>query len=96
MKLLEVGRTLMGEPSMLLLDEPTAGVAPIRANEIFERMVYMRNELGTTFFIIEHRLEVLFNYVDYVYVMHRGKILAEGTPSKILEDDTVAEVYLGA
>lgn len=96
MKLLEVGRTLMGEPKMLLLDEPTAGVAPILAQEIFEQMLRMREELDITLFIIEHRLEVLFEYADYIYVMHRGRILAEGTPGEILENATVAEVYLGS
>lgn len=96
MKLLEMGRTLMGQPRMLLLDEPTAGVAPIKAREIFEQMLHMREESSITFFIIEHRLEVLFEYVDYIYVMHRGKILAEGTPNEILESATVAEVYLGS
>ncbi len=95
MKLLEMGRTLMSEPKMLLLDEPTAGVAPQLAREIFERMIKMREELNLTFFIIEHRLEVLFDYVEYVYVMHRGKVLAEGTPDEILNNKIVAEVYLG-
>lgn len=95
MKLLEVGRTLMGNPKMLLLDEPTAGVAPILAGEIFERMLHMKEESGITFFIIEHRLEVLFKYVDYVYVMHLGKILAKGSPSEVSENRAVAEVYFG-
>jgi branched-chain amino acid transport system ATP-binding protein len=96
MKLLDVGRTLMGEPRMLLLDEPTAGVAPILAREIFQRILRMSKELGLTCFIIEHRLEILFEYADYIYVMHRGRILTEGNPSEILESDTVAEIYLGA
>jgi branched-chain amino acid transport system ATP-binding protein len=95
MKLLEMGRTLMAEPRMLLLDEPTAGVAPKLARDIFERLLKLREEFNLTLFIIEHRLEVLFDYVEYVYVMHRGKILAEGKPDDILYNKVVAEVYLG-
>lgn len=95
MKLLEMGRTLMAEPKMLLLDEPTAGVAPKLARDIFERLLSLREEFNLTLFIIEHRLEVLFDYVEYVYVMHRGKILAEGKPEEILNNKVVADVYLG-
>lgn len=95
MKLLEMGRTLMADPRMLLLDEPTAGVAPKLARDIFERLLALREEFNLTLFIIEHRLEVLFDYVEYVYVMHRGKVLAEGKPEEILENKVVAEVYLG-
>ena len=95
MKLLEMGRTLMAEPKMLLLDEPTSGVAPKLARDIFERLLKLREEFNLTLFIIEHRLEVLFDYVEYVYVMHRGQVIAEGKPEEILENKVVAEVYLG-
>lgn len=95
MKLLEMGRTLMAEPKMLLLDEPTAGVAPKLARDIFEKLLTLREEFNLTLFIIEHRLEVLFDYVEYVYVMHRGKVIAMGKPEEILNNKLVAEVYLG-
>ncbi|MGD0478259.1 MAG: ABC transporter ATP-binding protein [Nitrososphaerales archaeon] len=95
MKLLELARSLMGEPKLLLLDEPTAGVAPRLAEEIFEGIVSLRNEFGITCFIIEHRLELLFDYVEHIFVMHQGKILAEGTKEEILNNEMVVKVYLG-
>ncbi len=95
MKLLELGRSLMGEPKMLLLDEPTAGVAPNLAYEIFEQIEAMRTELGLTFLIVEHRLEILFDFVDHLYVMHLGQIIAQGTPKEIATDAHVREVYFG-
>ncbi len=95
MKLTELGRTLISEPKMLLLDEPAAGVNPALARKIFDKIEEWRRELGLTFFIVEHRLEILFDYVDYVYVMHRGKIVSQGPPEKVAEDPVVVEVYMG-
>ncbi len=95
MKLAELGRALMSKPKMLLLDEPAAGVNPTLARQIFEGIVRLRDEEGITFLIIEHRLEILFDYVDYVYVMHQGRIIAEGRPAEVAENPLVAEVYLG-
>ena len=95
MKLLEMGRTLMGEPKMLLLDEPTAGVAPALAYTIFEEIERMRTAHGLTFLIVEHRLEILFDFVDRLYVMHMGQVIAEGKPAAIEQDPFVREVYFG-
>lgn len=95
MKLLEIARCLMGEPKMLLLDEPTAGVAPNLAYSIFEQIKAMRDEFGITFLIVEHRLEILFDFVDNLYVMHMGEVLAEGSPDDIMANEQVREVYFG-
>jgi branched-chain amino acid transport system ATP-binding protein len=95
MKLLEMGRSLMGAPKMLLLDEPTAGVAPALAYEIFEQIAALRRETGMTFLIVEHRLEILFDFVDSLYVLHMGKVLAHGTPDEISRNAEVREVYFG-
>lgn len=95
MKLLELGRSLMGSPKMLLLDEPTAGVAPALAYQIFEEIERMRRELGMTFLIVEHRLEVLFDHADSIYVMHFGKVIAHGAPDEIAADENVREIYFG-
>jgi branched-chain amino acid transport system ATP-binding protein len=95
MKLLEIGRSLMGDPKLLLLDEPTAGVAPKLAYTIFEEIERLRQTLGLTFVIVEHRLEILFDFVDTVYVMHAGSLLAHGTPAEISANTQVREIYFG-
>jgi branched-chain amino acid transport system ATP-binding protein len=95
MKLAEIARCWMGAPKMLLLDEPTAGVAPALAYSIFEQIEALRRELGITFLIVEHRLEILFDFVDNVYVMHMGSVLAAGTPDEISGNAQVREVYFG-
>lgn len=94
MKLVALSRMLMGEPKLLLLDEPTAGVAPALAYTIFERIAELRNA-GLTFLIVEHRLEILFAFVDYLYVMHLGKVIAAGAPAAIERNALVREVYFG-
>lgn len=95
MKLLEASRAMMGEPRLLLLDEPTAGVAPKLATEIFETIVALRRSLGLTFMIIEHRLEVLLEYVERVLVMHEGALIFDGSPEAAVNDPRVIDAYLG-
>lgn len=95
MKLLELGRTVVGKPQMMLLDEPTAGVAPALAYTIFEEIERLRREQELTFLIVEHRLEILFDFVDMVYVMHMGQVIAQGSPAEIAADALVREVYFG-
>ena len=96
MKLLELGRSLMGVPQLLLLDEPTAGIAPKLAYAIFEQIEKLRQERGLTFLIIEHRLEMLFDFVDSLYVLHLGQVIAQGSPAEIAANGLVREIYFGA
>ncbi len=94
LKLVEVGRALMTNPKMIVMDEPVAGVAPALAHEIFERFVELKKK-GITFLIVEHRLDIVMGYVDYVYVMANGQVISKGFPEEVLNDPRVVEVYLG-
>jgi branched-chain amino acid transport system ATP-binding protein len=95
MKLLEAGRAIMSGARMILMDEPAAGLYPKLAHEVFSHFIEMRKKLDVTFFIIEHRLEIVLPYVDYVYAMSAGNIISKGEPKKVLNDPLVIESYLG-
>src|SRR5437016_8449487 len=95
MKLVEIGRALMSDAKLLLLDEPVSGVNPTLAHEIFSRILKLRDELGLTFFIVEHRLDIALKYVDQMFAMALGRIIASGPPDDVLSNKTVIEAYLG-
>ncbi len=95
LKLLEVGRALMRNAKMILMDEPIAGVNPLLAHSILERLVKLKRE-GFSFLLIEHKLDIVLNYVDYIYVMAAGKVIAEGNKETVLSNPEVEEVYLSA
>jgi len=94
-KLLILGRALMTNPRLILLDEPVAGVNPILARKIFERTLELIKETNQTFFVIEHNMEITFRYCEHIYVMDRGEVVAEGTPDEIQQNKMVIEAYLG-
>jgi branched-chain amino acid transport system ATP-binding protein len=95
MKLLEMGRALMSDSKLLLLDEPVSGVNPTLAHEIFSRIIKLRDEAGISFFIVEHRLDIAMKYVDHMTAMALGKVIASGTPDRVVSDSKVVEAYLG-
>ncbi|MEM4165270.1 MAG: ATP-binding cassette domain-containing protein, partial [Nitrososphaerales archaeon] len=95
MKLLEIGRSLMSDAKMILLDEPISGVNPTLAHEIFTYILNLRDKLGLTFLIIEHRLDLALPYVDYVYVLAYGKLITQGEKEKVMRDSQVISAYLG-
>ena len=94
-KLLEFAMALMNEPTVLLLDEPTAGINPTLINGLLDRLKRANSELGITLFIIEHNMRVIMNIASKIYCMAHGEMLAEGEPGKIQRDQRVIDAYLG-
>lgn len=95
LKMLEVARALAAGAKLLALDEPIGGTDPSYANKIFENLRMIKEELGVSFLVIEHRIDIALKYADYVYVMDRGRIIAEGSSNDVVKNPKVAEVYLG-
>ena len=95
-KLLALGRALMREADLILLDEPTAGVNPTLVDDLLAAVERARQEEGRSFLIIEHSMKVIRNVCEKVYVFNFGKNLAEGTPEEIHRDEAVLEAYLSA
>ena len=95
-KLLEFAMALMNEPSVLLLDEPTAGINPTLINGLIDRLKKANSEFGITLFIIEHNMRVIMNMADTIYCLAHGELLAAGTADEIQNDQSVIDAYLGA
>lgn len=93
-KLLSLGRLMMRRPPLMLLDEPAAGVNRRLAGDLFDRIAEL-NQRGTTFLIVEHEMQLIMRYCDHVIVMHKGRVLAEGTPAQVRANAEVIEAYLG-
>ncbi|MGQ9679652.1 MAG: ABC transporter ATP-binding protein [Candidatus Bathyarchaeia archaeon] len=95
LKLLEIGRALMSGGETILLDEPVGSIDPKLCHQIFNHVIRLRDELGITFLVIEHRLEVAAQYADHVFAMDMGKLVCEGTAEEVFEDPRVISSYLG-
>ena len=93
-KLLEIGRALMTEPKLILLDEPLAGVNPTLAREIGEHLKSLVQE-GITILLIEHRMDMVARLCDHVVVLAEGRHLAEGPFDEIAANPAVQEAYMG-
>jgi branched-chain amino acid transport system ATP-binding protein len=94
LKLLEVGRALMKNAKLLVMDEPVAGVNPALAHSILEKLVQLK-KMDVTLLIVEHRLDIALKYVDYIYVMAEGRVIAQGREEEVLNNPEVVEAYLG-
>jgi ABC-type branched-subunit amino acid transport system ATPase component len=93
-KLLEIGRALMADPKMILLDEPVAGVNPTLAREIGEHLQGLAGE-GLPILLIEHQMDMVARLCDRVIVMAEGRYLTEGSFDEIARDERVQEAYMG-
>lgn len=95
-KLLEFAMALMRKPRLLMLDEPTAGINPTLINGLIDRLRRANSEFGITLFVIEHNMRVIMNLAEHIYCLAHGKMLAEGPPEEIQNDQRVVDAYLGA
>lgn len=93
-KLLTMGMLLMSDPSVLLLDEPAAGVNPVLIEQQIEFLKSLRDE-GKIIILIEHNMDMIANLCDRVFVLDAGQVLATGTPAQIRANETVIRSYLG-
>ena len=94
-KLLEMARATMSNPTMLMLDEPMAGVNPALTQSLLDHIRMLR-ERGITILFVEHDMDMVRDVSDWVVVMAQGKIIAEGPPHDVMRDEVVIDAYLGA
>ena len=92
---LEIGILLASDPQVLLLDEPTAGMAAEEVPLLVETIRRIQEEGSRTILLVEHKMDVVMTISDRVTVMHQGRVLAEGTPAQIAADERVQRAYLG-
>ena len=94
-QMVTIGRALMTRPRLIMLDEPSQGLAPLLVLEVFETIQKMKEEIGLTVLLIEQNADASLSAADYVYIMHEGLIKAEGDPEKIKGSPDIREAYLG-
>ena len=94
-RLLEVGIALAVRPTLLFLDEPTAGMNPVERVTVLQNIKRLSAEGKTTFVIVEHDMDIVFSLSDRVIVLHHGDIIGDGTTDEIQKSKRVKEVYLG-
>jgi branched-chain amino acid transport system ATP-binding protein len=94
-QMLSISRALMAAPQMILLDEPSLGLSPRLTREIFEIVVRINRERGTTLLVVEQNANMALNVADYGYVLENGRIVMEDTCARLREKDDIKEFYLG-
>jgi branched-chain amino acid transport system ATP-binding protein len=93
-QMLALGRALMSKPRLLMIDEPSLGLAPVLAQDVFKRLTDL-NETGQTILLIEQNVRAALAIADYAYILETGQIVLEGSAKKLAEMDEVRKAYLG-
>ena len=94
-QMLAIGRALMSRPKLMMLDEPSLGLAPLLVAEIFERIRALNQELGTTVLLVEQNARRALEVADHAYVMENGRIVLDGPAAELAANPDVQEFYLG-
>jgi len=94
-QMLVIGRGLMADPKLIMLDEPSLGLAPLLVEEIFDEIKRIRDEEGTAILLVEQNARVALNTADYAYVLENGRVVLDGPSDQLKENEDIKEFYLG-